>query len=169
MGDDGERTAADTDTNPRRSWRRSTFPGADSACDCRGAEGSVRPLCELDNWFDDKWLGLGAQFLFDKASGDFRDLAVPPFTPGRVVAEHQFVQGDNSHYDLAEEARLVHSRERSRKKLDRGIVAFSPSALFYRSAPEGLNAWYSSAVAIGNLPNQRDRWQATGDVDTRSQ
>ena len=127
-------------------------------------------LVRIDNWFDDQWLGVAARFFFggvtvvpDKASGDFRKLAFPPFAPGRVVAEHHFVKGDNSHYGLAEEARLVHSLERSRsaKNYDRSIVAFSPSALFvwfgsnshangrgslmiYRSAPEGLNAWYSS-------------------------
>ena len=123
------------------------------------AELRAQPVREVFVVRIDKWLGLGARF--DKASRDFRELGFPPFTPGRVVAEHHFVEGDNSHYDLAEEARLVHSRERSRKRLDRGIVAFSPSALFvwfgsnsrangrgslmiYRSAPEGLNAWYSS-------------------------
>ena len=124
---------------------------------------SVREVfvVRIDNWFDDKWLGLASRFIFDKASGGFRELAFPPFTPGRVVAEHHFVQGDNSRYGLAKESRLVHSLERSRKKFDRSIAAFSPSALFvwfgsnshangrgslmiYRSAPEGLNAWYSS-------------------------
>ena len=94
------------------------------------AELMAQPVREVFVVRIDKWLGLGARFLFDKASRDFRELAFPPFTPGRVVAEHHFVEGDNSHYDLAEEARLVHSRERSRKRLDRGIVAFSPSALF---------------------------------------
>ncbi len=150
---------------------------------------SVREVfvVRIDNWFDDKWL-FAARFI-DRASGDFRDLAVPPFTPGRVVAEHHFVQGYNGHYGLAKEARLVHSLERSRKKFDRSIATFGPSALFawfgsnsrangrgslmiYRSAPEGRNAWYSSFDGSRDwqpLADQRDRSHATGGVEARPQ
>jgi hypothetical protein len=127
-------------------------------------------LVRIDNWFDNKWLGFGSNFFMgggtvvpERAPVVFRSLAFPPFTPGRVLAEHHFVQSDSGQFALAEEARLIHDLRRTRraKSSERGILDFSPSALFawfgsksrangrgslmvYRAAREGLNGWYAS-------------------------
>jgi len=111
-------------------------------------------IVTIDNWFDHKWLkfsGIGVvPFEFpafmnrdDGALDEFRQpqVTIPPFSPGRVVAQRYFHRGRDGFYTEAEPPTLLQkiSRQRSAKNLHRRIHNVSDSAVF---------VWYSSNTLV---------------------
>jgi hypothetical protein len=114
-------------------------------------------LVEIDNWFDQKWLGYsGKAFVQSPLSAAFHEvpgaekhlqsvpaifrkipLTLPPFPPSRVLREIYIRREDNNELTSVNRPQPIHPRERqsSSANLRRSLQTISGSALF---------AWFSS-------------------------
>jgi hypothetical protein len=107
-------------------------------------------VIQIDNWFDDKWLGFSGYGLiaseipldrYDtvKAESYQEKVTFPPFAPNRVIRQFSFVRvgDDYSEFPLPT---LPHSNDRkhSEANLRRRIQDFTVSAVLCGTAPTPL-------------------------------
>ena len=100
-------------------------------------------LVHVDNWFGPKWLGFSAQL----AGGDEiwmspDQTTLPPFVPGRILAEQLWQRGDASAYEAIDAGASIHVAQTSKANLKRLATVVAPGEAI---------VWYSGNSAT----NQR--------------